>query len=127
MRQSSFRLSACAAAVALLAACAERPPAPPAAASKTAAIDGVYEGSASGSCGTGQAATVNVKDGRFTLTVMPGLRLQGLADRDGTLSATQPNEDGRAINFTGRIDGPKLRGGSYNGRCAFAFTMQRTS
>ena len=125
--QSYFGRSVCAAALAVLAGCAQRPPATLAPASTTAAIDGIYEGTASGSCGTGQAATADVTDGRFTLTVMPGLRLQGRADQDGTLNAAQPYEDGRQINFTGRIDGQQLRGGSYNGRCAFAFEMTRRS
>lgn len=114
------------AALAALAACAQpapESPAPP----KAATVDGVYEGTANGSCGASQPATMDLKDGRFTLTVAPDLRLRGHADQDGTLTATEPYGDGRDINFTGRIDGPKLRGGSYNGRCAFAFAMVRTS
>ena len=51
--------------------------------------------------------------------------LDGAAQPDGALRATALGEDGRELNFAGRIDGAGLRGGSYNGRCAYAFTLMR--
>jgi hypothetical protein len=114
-------------ALALLAGCAQPPAPSPSPPSSTASIDGAYGGTASGSCGTDQPATMTLRDGRFTLTVPPSLRLEGRVDRSGTLSATGATDDGREVNFTGQVDGRMLRGGSYNGKCAFAFALTRGS
>ena len=127
MSRPSVSLAA-AGVVALLGGCAQPRPAPSAApASPTAAIDGAYSGTANGSCGTDRPATMTLRDGRFTLTVPPDVRLQGRAERNGTLSATDVADDGRQVNFTGQIDGRLLRGGSYNGKCAFAYALTRSS
>jgi hypothetical protein len=104
--------------------CAHPPPpaAPPT--SPTARIDGTYKGLANGSCGSG-GATVVVHDGRFTLSVGGDPMLDGAVQPDGALRAATLEEDGREVNFAGHIDGADLRGGSYNGRCAYAFTLAR--
>ncbi len=104
--------------------CAAPPPPPPPPVSPTASVDGTYNGLANGSCGSGNA-TVVVRDGRFTLSIGGGPLLDGAAQPDGILRGTSLGEDGRELNFTGHIDGPDLRGGSYNGRCAYAFTLMR--
>jgi hypothetical protein len=118
---------AIAAALALLAGCAQPRPTSSPPPSPTAAIDGSYKGTANGSCGTDQPATMTLRDGHFTLAVPPDLRLQGRVDGNGMLSATQVGDDGREVNFTGQVDGRLLRGGSYNGKCAFAYAMTRAS
>jgi hypothetical protein len=114
--------------LALLGGCAQSRQAPsPPPPSPTASIDGTYKGTANGSCGTDQLATATLRDGRFTLTVPPDLRLEGRASGNGVLNATQVDDAGREVNFTGQIDGKLLRGGSYNGKCAFAYAMTRAS
>ena len=107
----------------LLASCAPRP-APPLP-SPAAAYDGLYTGTANGSCGTGEAASLNVRNHRFTLSVESGLRLEGAVTEGGEIAATEPAEDGREVNFNGQIEGGFVRGGSYNGRCGYAYEMQR--
>ncbi len=109
--------------LAILAGCAEPPPPPP---PPPSPLDGTYKGSASGSCGAAQT-TATVRDGHFTLIIGDTPPLDGVAQTDGSLRANVLGPDGREINFTGHIDGPELRGGSYNGRCAFAFSMTRQS
>ncbi len=109
-------------ALAALAGCAEPPPPPPP--SPTATIDGRYTGSANGSCGSAPTAAT-VREGRLTLTIGNGSPIDGIAHRDGSLTATAIDRTGREMNFTGHIDDRDLRGGSYNGRCAFAFSMTR--
>ena len=104
--------------------CAAPPPPPPRPLSPTAHFDGTYKGLANGSCGSGDA-TVVVHDGRFALSVGGGPMLDGAAQPNGALRATALGEDGRELNFTGHIEGADLRGGSYNGRCAYAFTLMR--
>lgn len=98
------------------------PPAPPA--SATATIDGTYKGLANGSCGAAQATAV-VYNRQFTLSLGGAPILDGLAEPDGILRAAKFGEDGRELNFAGRIDGSDMRGGSYNGRCALAFMLNR--
>ena len=105
--------------------CAQRPSAPPAPASSTASIDGRYAGLANGSCGVNQQAEAEIRAGRFRLSVPPALALSGAAQPDGTLNAGQLDGSGRQVNFTGHVDGPEMRGGSYNGRCGYAFTLRR--
>lgn len=95
--------------------------------SQTRSIDGEYTGIANGSCGTNRPAQAELKDGHFTLTVPSELSLSGPASPDGSLSASQTDPSGRQVNFTGRIQGRELRGGSYNGRCGFAFALRRVS
>ena len=126
MGLSVLRRAGCLALFALASACAAPPPPPPPPASATSTIDGTYKGGASGSCGSSQA-TVILHDRRFTLTVADGLALQGTAESDGTLRAATSGDGGRDLNFTGRVAGAYLRGGSYNGRCAFAFALTRQS
>ena len=128
MSRNTFPSVAILAGLALLGGCAQpRPAPPPSPSSPTASIDGAYSGTANGSCGTDRPATMTLRDGRFTLTVAPDLRLEGRAERNGMLNATQVADDGREVNFTGQIDGRLLRGGSYNGKCAFAYAMTRSS
>jgi hypothetical protein len=128
MSRSASPSFAAIALLALLAGCAQPRPAPsPPAPSPTASIDGTYKGAANGSCGTDQPATATLRDGRFTLTVPPDLRLEGRASGNGVLNATQIDDAGREVNFSGQIDGKLLRGGSYNGKCAFAYAMTRDS
>ncbi len=110
-----------------LVACAHPPPETAAPLSRTASVDGRYAGSATGSCGSSSSATMDVRDGRFTLDVDALLTLHGRAQRDGSLDATQPTQDGGEVNFTGRIEGHEVRGGSYNGRCAFTFSLLKLS
>ncbi len=127
MPHPSLLSLATAAALALLAGCAQPRPAPAPPPSPTAAIDGAYNGTANGSCGTDRPATITLRNGHFTLAVPPDLRLQGRVDGNAVLNATQVADDGREVNFTGQIDGKLLRGGSYNGKCAFAYEMTRAS
>ncbi len=108
----------------LVAACAVRHPPPPAPASVTAPIDGAYKGLATGSCGASEARAV-VRDGHLTLSVEAGPDLQGTAQPGGVLRAAASGDEGGDVTFAGRIDGTELRGGSYNGRCAFAFALNR--
>ncbi len=107
-----------------LAWCAQ-PPAPTTPVSPVASIDGTYTGLATGSCGTDQAASVTLHDRQFTLAVGRE-RLDGTAAADGELSATRPMEGGGELNFTGHVQGKLLHGGSYNGRCAYAFELIRS-
>jgi len=95
--------------------------------SQTQSIDGEYTGIANGSCGANRPAQAELKDGHFTLTVPPELSLRGSASPDGSLSASEAGPGGREVNFTGRIQGTEFRGGSYNGRCGFAFALRRVS
>ena len=109
-----------------LFACAPQPtPQPTAKPSRTSSIDGTYTGVANGSCGRGEEAFLRLKDGRFTLSVPATLHLEGHAEPDGTLTAVHTGEDGREVNFNGHIADGLMRGGSYNGHCAFAFGMTR--
>jgi hypothetical protein len=66
-------------------------------------------------------------DGHFVLSVTTIVFLEGAVAADGTLSATGSAPDGRPVNFGGRIDGSVLRAGSYNGNCAYAFSLIRSS
>ena len=128
MSRSALPCFAVVALLALLGGCAQPRPAPsPPPPSPTAAIDGTYKGTANGSCGNDRPATATLRDGRFALTVPPDLRLEGRASGNGMLSAAQVDDAGREVNFSGQIDGKLLRGGSYNGKCAFAFAMRRVS
>ena len=106
-----------------LAGCAApKPPPPPA--SATLSIDGTYKGSARGSCGATEA-TMEVRDGHFVLSMFDARTvLDGDAEPNGTLHGER-FVGSRELNFAGRVDGPDLRGGSYDGRCALAFTLAR--
>ncbi len=112
-------------ALATVGGCATPPAPPPPPASATAAIDGTYKGLANGSCGASEAKVV-VYDRHFTLSVADGLAFDGVAQPNGVLRAAKFGEDGRELNFAGHIDGADMRGGSYNGRCALAFMLNRT-
>lgn len=123
----SLVLALCCGSLTLAGCATEETAAPPPPVSRTAVIDGIYRGTANGSCGANQSARMEVRDGGFVLAVSSGLHVDGTAEPDGTLTAVERQPDGRDLNFTGRIDRLDMRGGSYNGRCAFAFTMRRGS
>lgn len=110
-----------------LGGCANRADPPPVQVSQTQSIDGDYTGIANGSCGANRPARAQLKEGHFTLTVPPDLSLSGEVSPDGSLSASEPDQSGRPVNFSGRVQGTELRGGSYNGRCGFAFALKRIS
>ena len=110
-------------ATALLASCAPRPAPPPPAPAAT--YDGFYIGTANGSCGTGETASLDVRNQHFTLSVRSGLRLEGAVTQSGELAATEASEDGREVNFNGQIESGFVRGGSYDGHCGYAYEMQR--
>ncbi len=125
-RFSTIVRFACLTVAAPLFACAPRPATQPSAPpSRTSSIDGTYAGLANGSCGSGEEAFLRLRDGRFTLSVPASLHLEGRAEPDGTLTAVHTGDDGREINFNGHIADGVMRGGSYNGHCAFAFAMTR--
>jgi hypothetical protein len=89
-----------------------------------AALGVTYQGVANGSCGANQPAHMSLTDGKFILSA-GGEELRGVAAADGALSGNGWSSEGRPVNFSGRIQGEEMRGGSYNGRCGFAFLLRK--